>query len=55
MASGRIDGCANDHWLEAERLVMMERLGAVPGDAKRVRRPKRVSASKRVARRSAAA
>ncbi len=54
--SGRVEGCANDHWLEAERLVMMERLSAAPPYGKRVtaRRPKSASNGKRATRRNAA-
>jgi hypothetical protein len=53
MLSGCIDGCANDHWLEAERQIMLEQLGAAPVDTRApTRKPK--TASKRVVRRKAA-
>jgi hypothetical protein len=51
--SGRIEGCADDHWLEAERQIMMEQLGAAP--ATRAPARKRTTTGQRIARGKAAA
>ena len=51
--SGRIDGCADDHWLEAERQIMMEQLGAAPATRAPARKSK--TTGKRIARNKAAA
>ena len=51
--SGCIDGCANGHWLEAERQIMMEQLGAAPATRTPARKSK--ATGKRTAHNKAAA